>query len=504
MKVVKILAFSMLAFFVATINSKAYKTQLDYNYQVKDFQNFKQYVGTFPESSSIGKKANAMLDENGYLRVPSMCKYSYEKSCICYSSDKTKYSLDPLDTSSCFCFNYPLYKNGNYASLYVPVDGGISVLVNTHSSSEFQVDKITGSYKYIDADLFDTDTNSFTEKLEKSIKKVASSWFDTDFAIGDVGQLKDFADYGYCPSGIVVNPVDGNDSSTNHKGVVIIGKYGIGIPDSFDGLIDFAVLYAKHTSGALSSSDIEKIPYIYFNDVFNVTSQGSNAFSQQDKQYIDNVIYDLNNSVNYSDEDLTFCDFSKDGNNTYENISKALDFAIYTDRSYVQSSFKTHLFLAKLLENNNYNALAEAVSNNLGTGSKCYEKFGTYENGVKFEDLYDKANQYLKNTTIDPEKNTIKDCKTLLGDPNNSEDVAYYLQKALNFIKILGPILIIVLSVYDYVKAIPSGDKEILSKVNKKSAIRISAGIALFFAPILVKALFTLFGLYSDGDCGIG
>lgn len=504
MKIVKAMALGILIFFAAVLNSRAYKTQLDYNYQVKDFQNFKQYFGLFPESLEIGRKANAFLDENGYMHLSSLCKFYYEKSCLCEPPDDKAYSLDPLDTNSCFCFNYPLYKSGNYAMIYIDSEGDISVLVNTHGNSKMETDKVTGAYLYAGIELFDTDGS-----YENTIKKLAEKFgHDVDsFSPVDKAQVVEFAEYGYCPNSIVVNPGHDNNSSTSHKGSIAFGKYGLGIPSLLSRDIYGAstyVLFDKHNKGTLNDADLENASYSYFNDVFNADSQSSNAFSKQDKTYIDNVIYDLNNSVNYSDEDLAFCDFSKDGNNTYENISKALDFAIYANDAFVNDSSKTHLFLEKLLENNDYNKLAEAVSENLGTDSKCYEKFGSYENAIKFEALYDKANQYMKNTKVDPGKNTITECKALLGDPSDPEYPAYYLQKALNFIKILGPVLIIVLSVYDYVKAIPSGDKEILSKVNKKSAIRISAGIALFFAPILVKALFTLLGLYNGSDCRIG
>lgn len=505
LKFLKIFLLSILSFFVAFLDSKAYKTQLDYNYQAKDFQNFNQLFGSVTGDSALFEKVSKLLDKDGNIHLYSLCKFHYEKSCLCGISDKNIYSLDPLDSENCFCFNYPRYTSGNYASLYVDYSGDISVFVNTHANnSKMESDQVTGSYNYAGIELFDS-KNSYTDSLKKLAER-----FDMDaesIKPADESQIIDFAEYGYCPSSMVVNPGHDNNNSMNHEGYMVFGKYGMGVSSSSPEDVQTAssfILFKKHVLGALTDDDIRIAMYSDFNDVFNLDTQGTNAFSKQDKEYIDNVIYDLNNSINYGDEDLAFCDFSKDGNNTYENISKALDFAIYANDAFVNESFKTHLFLEKLLENNDYNKLAEAVSENLGTDSKCYEKFGSYENAIKFEALYDKANKYMKNTKVDPGKNTITECKALLGDPSDPEYPAYYLQKALNFIKILGPVLIIVLSVYDYVKAIPSGDKEILSKVNRKSAIRISAGIALFFAPILVKALFTLLGLYNGSDCHIG
>ena len=287
MKIVKTIAFGMLVFFAAVLNSEAYRTQLDYNYQVKDFKDFKQYVGKFSDDSKLGKQANSLLDENGYLHLSSMCKYSYEKSCFCYPADNGNFNLDAYGTGSCFCFKYPLYKNNNYASIYIDDAGGISVAVSTHGTSELQVNKVAGSYKYLD--IVDADTSSFISKLELFNKKI-SDRFDIEINPGDMEQIKDFFEYGYCPSSIVINPTTGNDSSTTHEGFISFGKYGLGIPSSYDALTDYAKLYTMYNNGTLTNEVLEKMPYIYFNDAFNLTSQGTNAFSLQDKQYIDNVI----------------------------------------------------------------------------------------------------------------------------------------------------------------------------------------------------------------------
>lgn len=511
MKFVRILIVCTFTFFASILSSKAFKTQLDYKYQVKDFQYFKQYYGTLSNRGSDFVKLldEFLLDKDGYLNMPSLCKFHYEKSCLCGISDKHIYSLDPLDTDNCFCFDYPRYKSGNYATIFLDLSGNMSVFVNTHGNSKIESDQVTGRYDYGDMSTYDNSEKY--DVIYNKFRKYAAKKFDIDDATLkylDNQQIKDFVDYGYCPNNIVINPGHDNDSSFSHEGDIFFGKYGEEVSSRYEQdfeTLSGVILFKKYSEHSLTEEDINNALYSDFNDVFDVDSQSANAFSREDKNYIDNVIYDLNNSSTYSDDDLAFCDFSREGNNTYDNLYKALDFANYVENSYLDSNnYKTHLFLRKLLKNNDYEKLAEAVKNNLGTGSKCYEKFGTYDNGSKFETLYDKAELYLNGQKVDPNKNTIKDCKSLLGDPNTPGEVAYYLQRILNFIKILGPVLIIALSVYDYVKAIPSGDKEILSKVNKRSAIRISAGIALFFTPILIKALFTLLGLYSGDDCNIG
>jgi hypothetical protein len=65
-----------------------------------------------------------------------------------------------------------------------------------------------------------------------------------------------------------------------------------------------------------------------------------------------------------------------------------------------------------------------------------------------------------------------------------------------------GPILCLVLSISDFVKAAASQDKDALTKAGKTTGKRIMFAMILFFIPVLVDFLFPLLGWY--GTCGIG
>lgn len=95
-----------------------------------------------------------------------------------------------------------------------------------------------------------------------------------------------------------------------------------------------------------------------------------------------------------------------------------------------------------------------------------------------------------------------EDCDALFGDPNNEDDFAYFLQEIFDVMKYAGPILCLVFSVMDFIKATSGQDKDLLMKATKKTIIRVVLAMILFFVPGLINFLFGLIGWY--GTCGIG
>lgn len=93
------------------------------------------------------------------------------------------------------------------------------------------------------------------------------------------------------------------------------------------------------------------------------------------------------------------------------------------------------------------------------------------------------------------------DDDSLLGDVSNEDSVAWLVQKLLNYIRILGPSLAIVLGSIDYIKAIISSDENEMKKTNSKFVKRMIAAVLLFFIPTITTVLLDLFGITTD--CGI-
>lgn len=90
----------------------------------------------------------------------------------------------------------------------------------------------------------------------------------------------------------------------------------------------------------------------------------------------------------------------------------------------------------------------------------------------------------------------------LFGDPSDPNAFAYYLQKSFDIIRFAGPILVILMTIFDLVKvtAEQKQDGE-LKKIGIKTLKRVIYAVILFALPTLINVVFDLIGLY--GTCGI-
>ena len=98
----------------------------------------------------------------------------------------------------------------------------------------------------------------------------------------------------------------------------------------------------------------------------------------------------------------------------------------------------------------------------------------------------------------------ILDCSnSWLGNPADSNSVAWLLQKLLNYIRALGPMIVIIMSGIDFAKVIITSDDDGMAKAQKKLIYRLILIVLLFFIPDIVMALLDIFALTSSGTCGI-
>lgn len=83
----------------------------------------------------------------------------------------------------------------------------------------------------------------------------------------------------------------------------------------------------------------------------------------------------------------------------------------------------------------------------------------------------------------------------ILGDKNDEDSVAWLIVKILDYIKIFGPSLMVLLTGVDYVKIVFLGDDELNKKMHKRLVIRFICLLLLFFIPMFVEFSLDLFGL---------
>ena len=122
----------------------------------------------------------------------------------------------------------------------------------------------------------------------------------------------------------------------------------------------------------------------------------------------------------------------------------------------------------------------------------------TYAFGVSTNTNTNSYVQILDGETIDCNGDN-----SLLGNVNDEKSVAWLLQKLLNYIKILGPSIAIVLGSLDFIKAIVSSDEENMKKTQKRFVNRLIAAALLFFIHLIVELLLGLFGFTTNVTCGL-
>ena len=94
-----------------------------------------------------------------------------------------------------------------------------------------------------------------------------------------------------------------------------------------------------------------------------------------------------------------------------------------------------------------------------------------------------------------------KECKGILGNPDNEDSVAWFLVKILNYLRLLGPLMVLVLSSLDFAKAIFMSDDESLKKAQSSLITRLILAALLFVLPTLIEVVLDIFGFTSSDIC---
>ena len=201
-----------------------------------------------------------------------------------------------------------------------------------------------------------------------------------------------------------------------------------------------------------------------------------------------NAVVLLNKDGSY---DVNFFDNESDANDFQqwfkasdkERIKADADFVIFPcdwiDTSNVKDVYGIYLNTEKTLES--YTGYAsDKAAETLTQLKKQREKFN---------------NNYDKPIT----------CSDIIGTTDDESNIAWLLQKILNYIKVLGTLLVIVLSGLDFTQAIMASNPDTMKKAQTKLMIRVGIVIGLFLLPSIIQLIIGLFfgnGI-TDITCGL-
>lgn len=107
----------------------------------------------------------------------------------------------------------------------------------------------------------------------------------------------------------------------------------------------------------------------------------------------------------------------------------------------------------------------------------------------------------LKN--FDQGYNQAQSCDSLFGSTGDPNSVAWLLQYVFDIIKIVGPLLVVILSSIDFAKVVVKSDDDEMAKARMKLITRLILAAALFFIPLITMVLLEIFGIVSDPTCGL-
>lgn len=116
--------------------------------------------------------------------------------------------------------------------------------------------------------------------------------------------------------------------------------------------------------------------------------------------------------------------------------------------------------------------------------------------------VVDNNKTYTNNANLNNLNQKYDDCSQLI-DTETEGSFGWLLQKLLNYIKIAGPILVVLLSALDFIKAIASSEEDAFKKAQSRLVIRLVAALALFLVPTFVELLLGLINGINDPSCGL-
>ena len=77
------------------------------------------------------------------------------------------------------------------------------------------------------------------------------------------------------------------------------------------------------------------------------------------------------------------------------------------------------------------------------------------------------------------------------------------MNEAWTVILVVIPVLLVVLIILDFVKAVAASDEKQMNKAVSNAIKRVAIGVAIFFLPLLVDFILKLAGIAS-GTCSVG
>lgn len=122
---------------------------------------------------------------------------------------------------------------------------------------------------------------------------------------------------------------------------------------------------------------------------------------------------------------------------------------------------------------------------------------------VNSVNIVEKSGLSFVSNTVNIAASDCSKSDAILGDVDCEDSVAWLVQLIFNVIKVMGPILVILLSSIDFIMVIIKSDNEQFQKAQKKLITRLVLALLLFLIPTIVEVILQVFGITGSATGGI-
>ena len=208
----------------------------------------------------------------------------------------------------------------------------------------------------------------------------------------------------------------------------------------------------------------------------------------------------MDNFIKNAYNQITFEEYKK-SSTTVEELVKSKALAATKSKYEFDTRWKTPKFVTNYI-NNNYllkdefeslqsrmDSEANKVASSLTESEK---KEIEKKNNITYKDLT--GGGIVPPTGVDPDGD--ESCNSILGD-----DMSEIINNIFKTIQYAGPVLVIVLTALDMLKAITSGEQDQMKKATNKFTKRLIAAMLLFFVPLLCSLVFDIAAITVPDSC---
>lgn len=139
------------------------------------------------------------------------------------------------------------------------------------------------------------------------------------------------------------------------------------------------------------------------------------------------------------------------------------------------------------------------ASNLVNSSNDCsYAKYGSETTKDNFLGEFESSGLIVRDDSTG-EYTCAELNSSLFGSENDPTSLRYYIDTGLQYIRIIVPILIIVLGMLDFGKAVLAGKEDNMKKAQSTFIKRLIAGVIVFFVPLLVDLVMDLADIVWQG-----